>query len=505
MSHNLFPRDDPALEVRGLKKSFPGIRALDSVNFRLNRGEIHALVGENGAGKSTLIHLLGGIYSPDAGEIRVNGRRVHLTKPRHAAALGIAIVFQELSLAPNLSLAENIFCNRQPISALGLIRRHELTALARQALKSFDLRVDPWTPVKLLSVAQAQVIEILKALSQKPRVLILDEPTASLGAAETARLFEAVWRCKAGGGSVIYVSHRLSEVLQIADQVSVLRDGRHVATRCISDVNEEELARLMVGRPLANIYGARSTPIGPEVLRLEGGACGPRVRDASFCVRQGEILGLAGLVGAGRTELARAIFGAEPLEGGRLFLHDRPVRIRSPREAIHHGIAYVTEDRKGQGLFLRSTLRENCVSPALASFTGPLGLLREWAISAFAAESRRRYRIATPDIRNQVRNLSGGNQQKVLVAMWMGVRPVVLIVDEPTRGVDVGARSEIYQLLRESAARGVGILLISSDLPELLGMCDRIAVMRAGRIAGVFPREDATEVNVIACATGLNA
>jgi ABC-type sugar transport system ATPase subunit len=497
--------DDAVLEVRGLTKTFPGVRALDGVDFCLRRGEVHALVGENGAGKSTLIHLLGGIDTPDAGEIRVDDRPVRLTRPRQAAALGIAIVFQELSLAPNLTVAENTFCNRQPVGVLGLIRRGRLAAQTRELLASFDLRVDPWTPVKRLSLAQGQVIEILKALAQCPRVLILDEPTASLGAAETTRLFAAVRQFKAAGGSVIYVSHRLAEVLQIADRVSVLRDGRLVAVRPTAAVNEEELARLMVGRPLANIYGTRTAPIGAEVLRLEDGACGELVRHANLCVHQGEILGLAGLVGAGRTELARALFGAEPLTAGRMLLHGRPVRIRSPRQAIAHGIAYVTEDRKGQGLFLKMTLRENCVTPNLAGFASGLGLLRERAVSAFAQESRQRYRIVTPDLRQQVRNLSGGNQQKVLLAMWLGIRPALLLVDEPTRGVDIGARSEIYQLLRESAARRVAILLISSELPELLGLCDRIAVMRQGLIAGLFSRDEATEENLIACATGWNA
>ena len=505
MSSDRSSQDTAVLEVRGLTKSFPGVRALDGVHIELRRGEVHALIGENGAGKSTLIHLLGGILSPDDGEIRIDGQPVYLAHPRQAAALGIALVFQELSLAPNLSVAENIFCNRQPVGVLGLIHRQALAAQARQALASFEVDADPWTPVKQLSVAQGQVIEILKALSQAPRILILDEPTASLGSAETERLFEALGRFRAAGGSVIYVSHRLAEVLRIADRVSVLRDGRHVATRLKTTVNEEELARLMVGRPLANIYGARFSSIGPEVLRLEGSCRGRRVRDINLSIREGEILGLAGLVGAGRTELGRAIFGAEPLTEGQMFLRGQLVRIRNPQEAIRSGIGYVTEDRKGLGLFLKMTLRENCASPSLGAVTGSLGLLREGAVSSLAEMYRQRFRIVTPSIRQQVRNLSGGNQQKVLLAMWMGIDPVLLIIDEPTRGVDIGARSEIYQLLRESAARGVALLMISSDLPELLGMCDRIAVMRDGRITGCLAREEATEENIIALATGWKA
>jgi ABC-type sugar transport system ATPase subunit len=494
--------DNAVLEVRGLTKRFPGVLALDRVDFQLRRGEVHALVGENGAGKSTLIHLLGGIYAPDGGEIRSDGQPVHLSGPHQAAALGIAIAFQELSLAPNMSVAENVFCNRQPVGTLGLVRRRALAVQTRTALASFDLRVNPWMPVKHLSVAQAQVIEILKALSASPRVLILDEPTASLGSAETERLFTALRGLQAAGRSVIYVSHRLAEVLRIADRVSVLRDGRPVATRRTAEVSEEELARLMVGRPLANIYGSRTTVPGAEVFRLDDGACAGCVGGINVTVRQGEIVGLAGLIGAGRTELARAIFGAEPLTGGRLWLRGQPVRIRSPRDAIRLGIGYVTEDRKGQGLFLKMPLRENCVSPNLAGFANNLGLIQEPLVSAFAETSRRHFRIITPSLRQQVRNLSGGNQQKVLLAMWAGIRPALLIVDEPTRGVDIGARSEIYQLLREATTRGVGILMISSDLPELLGMCDRIFVLRAGRLVGQFSREEATEEAIIACATG---
>lgn len=497
---------DTILEIRNLTKTFPGVRALDGVSLSLRPGEVHALVGENGAGKSTLIHLIAGALSPDAGQIyMMEGQPVQLRRPRQAAALGVAVVFQELSLAPNLSVAENIFCNRQPVGALGLVRRRALAAQAREALDSFGLRFDPWTPVKRLSLAQAQVVEILKALSQSPRVLILDEPTTSLGAAEIERLFQALARFKAEGRSAIYVSHRLAEVRAIADRVSVLRDGRHVATRTTADVSEQELTRLMVGRPLANIYGARTTPVGSEVFRLEDAARRPVVYNASLSIHQGEILGLAGLIGAGRTELARAIFGADPLTGGRMFLRGEPVRIRSPKDAIRLGIAYVTEDRKSQGLFLKMAIRENCIVPNLAAFSGPLGLMRERAASAFAEDSRQRFRIVAPSVRSQVRNLSGGNQQKVLLAMWLQTQPTLLIVDEPTRGVDVGARAEIYQILRDAAARGMAILLISSDLPELLGMCDRIAVMRAGRVVRCFPKEQATEATVIACAGGWDA
>jgi len=493
----------PILGVEGIVKRFPGVLALDGVDFSLARGEIHALVGENGAGKSTLIHVLGGILQPDAGRIALDGAPARFESPRHAADLGISIVFQELTLAPNLSVAENVFFNRQPTLGLGIVDRRALYGRTEDALRSFGLEIDPRLPAKRLSVAMQQMVEILKALARGPRVLVLDEPTASLGAAETELLFEKIRTLRVSGCSVIYVSHHLSEIFRLADRVTVLRDGRRVDTLRACDSDEAKLASLMVGREVRDIYGARTTEIGEEVLRVEDVHKGKKVRGASFSVRAGEILGLAGLVGAGRTETGRAIFGADPLDSGRLVVRGKAVRVRSPAEAIRHRIAYMTEDRKEQGLFLKMTLRENCVAASLDCFRNALGMLQEKVISTHAETMCALFDIATPSVRQQVRNLSGGNQQKVLLTMWIGTQPLVLIVDEPTRGVDIWAKSEIYQLLRQSAARGIGIVLISSDLTEVLGMCDRILVMREGRIAGEFARGDATEEKIIACAAGV--
>jgi ABC-type sugar transport system ATPase subunit len=504
--------DNVILQLRGITKTFPGVRALDHVDFELRRGEVHALVGENGAGKSTLMHILGGIYRPDSGQIVLDGRPVRFRSAHDAALCGISVVFQDLSLAGNLSVAENIFANRQPVRAGAFIDSAALERQTRELLHRFNLDLSPRTLVKHLSAAQQQVIEILKAMSYRPRVLVLDEPTSSLTATDTQRLFRNMDRLKAEGTSIVYISHHLREVFQVADRVTVLRDGHHVETlparpgdaaaSPAAGLTEDAIVRRMVGRTLGNIYGERASEIGPEYFRVEGAAAG-RFSDVSLSLRRGEILGLAGLVGSGRTELARAVFGVEPLTAGRITLEGRPLRLRGAGRAIASGLGYLTEDRKGQGLFLRMSVRANCIAPGLGRFAGGWGLMDERRVDQFAEASRTRFDIVTPSIGQTVRNLSGGNQQKVLLAMWMGITPKVLIADEPTRGVDVGAKSEIYALLRQLAATGVGIILISSDLLEILGLSDRILVMRQGRIAGEFLREDATEENIVACAAGV--
>ena len=495
-------QDDTVLEARKITKTFPGVRALDRVNLNLARGEVHALVGENGAGKTTLMHVLGGVYRPDSGAIVLDGRPVRFRSAHDAARAGISVVFQELSLVENLSVAENIFANRQAVWAGGLVDWRRLHAETRELLNRFSLDISPSMPLKHLAPAQQQAIEILKAISQRPKVLILDEPTSSLTALDTQLLFRNMDRLKAEGTSFIYISHHLPEIFQVADRVTVLRDGRYVDTVRASEATEASLVRLMVGRDLANIYGERRSSVGEPYFCVEG-AAGSGFSDVTFSLRRGEILGVSGLVGAGRTQLARSIVGLEPMRAGALTLDGRRLTIRSPADAIGQRLAYLTEDRKDQGLFLRMTVRDNAIAPSLRAFAGRLGLMDEGRIDAHAESSRGKFGIVTPGIRQQVRNLSGGNQQKVLLAMWMGIRPRVLIVDEPTRGVDVGARSEIYALLRELAASGVGIVMISSDLLEILGLSDRILVMRGGRIAGEFTSQQATEEKVIAVASGV--
>lgn len=493
------------LEVLRVVKTFPGVRALDGACFELRKGEVHALVGENGAGKTTLMHILGGVFPADSGRILLGGRPLVAANPHAAAAKGICVVFQELSLSPNLSVAENIFAHRQPTRWRwpDLVHRKLLHDRTAELLEMFELGIDPAALVKDLPIALQQVVEILKAISQRPRILILDEPTSSLTAVQTRLLFRNIRRLRDRGISVIYISHHLPEIFEVADRVTVLRDGCNVETCDVAGVGEDDVVRMMVGRELIDMYGRREGGLGGECFRIEGAGRGEDFQDVSFSVRKGEIVALAGLAGAGRTELARAIFGAEPLQTGRMYVNDRPATVRSPAEAIARRIGYLTEDRRLQGLFVRMSLRENCVGPRLGGFANRWGMMNEKAISDFAQRARIEYAISTPSVAQVVGNLSGGNQQKVLLSMWMGLGPLFLIADEPTRGVDVGAKSDIYRRLRQLAAGGVGILMISSELPEVLGLSDRILVMRDGRLVGGFRSDEATEEKIIACATGV--
>jgi ABC-type sugar transport system ATPase subunit len=490
------------LELRDMVKTFPGVRALDGAQLAVRAGECHGLVGENGAGKSTLMNIAGGVCSPDSGSILLDGQPVSFANPHQAARHGIAVVFQELSLVPNLSVAENIFANRQPTGPGNWINWAALHRETSELLELFKLPVAPGLLVKHLSMAQRQVVEILKALSIKPRVVILDEPTSSLTAVETRLLFDAIRALKQQGVAFIYISHHLPEIFEITDRVTVMRDGRFVETFATADVTEDTLVRRMVGRELSDMYGARAAGIGGEYFRVENAARANEFYDISFGVKRGEIVGLAGLVGAGRTELARALCGIERLDRGGLTLDGAALALRSPADAIRSGIGYLTEDRKDQGLFLRMTVRDNCVAPGLCAFASRLGWLDDARIDARAGQDCGTFSIATPSTRQRVGNLSGGNQQKVLLAAWMGIQPKILVVDEPTRGVDVGARSDIYAHLRALAASGVGILMISSDVQEILGLSDRVLVMRGGRLMANMPRAEASEEKIIALAVG---
>lgn len=495
---------DIVLEARDIVKTFPGVRALDGVKLQVRKGEVHALVGENGAGKSTLMLTLGGVYRPDSGQILLDGTPISFSSPHDASRRGISIVFQELSLVPSLSIAENIFANRQPVGGLGFVDRNELHRRAREMLALFELgALDPALPVKNLPVSTQQVIEILKALSTEPAVLILDEPTSSLTEIETALLFKNVRALTARGVACIYISHHLPEIFEIADAVTVLRDGRFVCEAVVKDIDESFLISSMVGRTIHDIYGSRSprSSFGPTVFEARGLGRDGFFQDMSFSVHSGEIVGFAGLVGAGRTELARAIFGADRPDAGEMWLDGKRIHASSPREAIDLGIGYLTEDRKTQGLFLDFPIRANFVSNRLDRFSrGPF--VNDALSEARAIDAIREFRISAVGAGQVVKNLSGGNQQKVLLVIWIGIEPRFLIVDEPTRGVDVGARSEIYGFIRALAARGTAIMMISSDLPEVLGLSDRIVVMKNGRIAGALDAEEATEESVISLATG---
>ena len=495
----------PVLEMRGIRKAFPGVVALDGVDLTLQAGEVHMLLGENGAGKSTLMKILSGAYRKDAGEILINGTRVEIDSPRDALARGIRVIYQELNLVPQLSVAENVFLGDTPTAWGGLVdwkRLYERTSALIRGLGLEEAALDPRARVSRLGIAQRQMVEIAKALnSADARILVMDEPTSSLTAREVGQLFALIERLAARGVAIVYITHRLDEVFRIGRRITVLRDGRHIATRAISDVTVSELVRLMANRDLTDHFPKIQAVRGPELLRVEGLSASGKLRDISFSVHAGEIVGLAGLVGAGRTELARVLAGAEGYDSGRVFVDGRPTRFGGPADAIAKGIGLLPEDRKAQGLVAGLTVARNIALPhgrRLARF----GVLPARSEGDLANPIVGELRVkATP--MQAVRLLSGGNQQKVVLGKWLAGDIRVFIFDEPTRGVDVGAKVEIYHLMNRLMARGAGILMISSELPELLGMSDRILVMYRGRIQAQIARADATEERVLTAALGM--
>jgi ribose transport system ATP-binding protein len=493
----------PILEMRGISKSFPGVQALDGVDFTLRRGEVHIVLGENGAGKSTLMKVLAGVYPKDAGEILMDGRPVEINGVADAARHGIAMIPQELDLIPTLTVAENLYLGREEqFSTAGFIRNGAQAAAAREAMKRLRVDVDPDTEVRRLGVAVQQMVAIARALEQQPTILVMDEPTAALGAEETEVLFEAMRRLiRERGLSICYISHRLEEFARIGDRVTVLRDGRYVATLNVPETSTDEMVRLMVGRQLTEYFPKQEARPGAEALRVEGLTRPGVLSDVSFTLREGEVVGLFGLVGAGRTELARAVFGADPVTKGRIRVNGREARIAGPADAVRLGIAYLTEDRKNQGLLLRKDLAENVTLAAVDRVVrGGLiqpALEREAARAAVAELS-----IRTPGVDAPVETLSGGNQQKVVLARWLFTQARIFLFDEPTRGIDVGAKAEIYGIMNRLTAGGAAILMISSELPEVLAMSDRILVMHEGRLTAEYRRGEATEEAVMRAATG---
>jgi ribose transport system ATP-binding protein len=488
--------------MHAIHKHFGGVRALRGVDLEVRAGEVLALVGENGAGKSTLMEILCGNLRADGGRIEYQGREVHFAGAREAAFAGVSIVHQELSLVPFLTVAENIFCAREPVyPVIGFVNRRRLYREAAEILKRFDLDVAPNALVTGLPVAVQQMIEIAKALSLDCRVLVLDEPTSALTERETSFLFDIIRRLRERGVAVIYISHKLDEVFRIADRIMVLRDGELVGTRDRPDVTPDDVVRMMVGRELGSGYPARDSERREPVLRVEGLTREPRFRDVTFELHAGEILGLAGLVGAGRTEVARAIFGIDRADRGTVHVNGRPVSIRDPGHAIELGIGYVPEDRKEQGLFLGLTVRQNIGAASLGA-NSALGFMSPWREQRMADEYVQRLSIRTPSTQVVTSTLSGGNQQKVMLAKWLAIRPRILLVDEPTRGVDVGAKAEVHNILRALARAGVAVLMVSSELPEALGASDRILVMHEGEVTGELSAEEATEERVMFLAAG---
>ncbi|WP_239479446.1 sugar ABC transporter ATP-binding protein [Lichenicola cladoniae] len=479
--------------MTGISKLFGGIRALDDVSFRVRPGEVHALLGENGAGKSTLMKILAGAHQATTGEIRIGGERVTIASPHVSRALGIGIIYQELALAPDLTVAENIFLGALP----RLVNARALRARARALLDDLGFAIDPGAIVGDLPLAFQQAVEIAKAMSRQVRILILDEPTAVLAPPEVERLLDVVKGLSRRGVSVVYISHRLDEIFRISDQITVLKDGRTVGTYPIADMDEHRLISLMVGREASQLFPKVARSKGEELLRVERLYASGLVRDVSFTLHAGEVLGVAGLIGSGRTELARAIFGADRLESGSVSVAGRKVTIRSPRQGVAAGIGLVPEDRKGQGLVLALPIRQNVTFTMLPRFTNRLGMLRRGAERTAVDDIARRTTIRARNLDMPVSSLSGGNQQKVVLAKWLDAGCRIVILDEPTRGVDVGARAEIYQLIETMASSGLGVILISSDLLEVIGASDRLLVMSGGRISGALSREDYSEAKIM--------
>ena len=482
---------EPLLVMKAIDKWFPGVHALSEVDLELHAGEVLALLGENGAGKSTLIKVLSGAHLPDAGEIRVEGRRRSIANPVDAQRAGVAVIYQEFNLVPGLTARENIFLGRET-SRAGFVSAGSETRRAAELFEKVGVDVDPNAPCRELTVAQQQVVEVAKALSQDARIIVMDEPSATLTPREVDRLFDIIRDLKSHGIGVIYISHRLDEIFEIADRVMVMRDGRHVDTRPVADVSRDGLIEMMVGRKLENEFPKRPATLGPVRLAVDGLSRGTAVRDVSFSVRAGEIVALTGLVGAGRTETARLVFGADRPDAGRIELDGVSVNVRSPRDAIARGICLLTEDRKAQGLVIGHSVRDNFALPNLRQFSS-LGFINGRTERDALAGYVESLRIKIPHQEQPVKNLSGGNQQKVVLAKWLAKNCDVVIFDEPTRGIDVGAKYEIYLLMNELAARGKAIVMISSELPEVLGMADRVLVMHEGRITG--------EINDVAAAT----
>lgn len=492
----------PVLEMRDIIKTYPGVTALGGVSFDVMPGEVHALVGENGAGKSTLMKILAGADTKDSGQIILNGSEVHIDSPQEAMRLGISIVYQEFNLVPYMNAAENIYLGREPASVVpGLIDFGQMYADAEAVIEELGVAIDVHAPMNQLSVAQQQMVEIAKATSRKSRIIAMDEPSATLTEHELADLFALIKRLKAEGVSIIYISHRLEEVFEIADRVTVFRDGAMVATKDIADTDREDIIRMMVGRELTEKIPKVPAKLGDVALELKNLNRTGVLKDINLQVRKGEVLGIAGLVGAGRSEVARAIFGADPIDSGQIIIGGRPVKIRSPRHAISLGIGLVTEDRKALGLVLGMAVREN-ISLANLGILSKLGFVNRRKERDVARKYVEDVLIKTPSVEQAVQNLSGGNQQKVVLAKWLFTESRILIFDEPTRGIDVGAKTEIYQLMNQLAANGCAIIMISSELPEVLGMSDRILVMHEGEIAGELSREEATQEQIMHLATG---
>ncbi|SLN34053.1 Ribose import ATP-binding protein RbsA [Roseivivax jejudonensis] len=492
-----------ALRLENIVKTFPGVRALDGVSFDVRPGEVHALMGENGAGKSTLMKVLGGIHQPNEGTIHVGERPVVMQTPQDAKALGIMFIHQELSLATELSVAENIYLGALPTRGFGRVDRARLHADTQRILDKLRVSFGPGTKVGDLSIANQQMVEIARALTVDPVAVIFDEPTASLTDAEKVVLFDVIADLKAQGVGIIYISHRMEEIFRITDRISVLRDGQYRGTLDTAETDEDEVTQLMIGRALDLSRNTSHHQLGDVALEVQGLSCGRLYEDISFAVRRGEVVGFYGLVGAGRTEIAETLFGLREPSKGRILLDGSEVRLGSPADAIAHGISLVPEDRKGQGLVLGMNCRDNMTLPQVSDLASGM-LTAEGAETDIFARYHESLDIRTPSWRQTVGNLSGGNQQKIVIGKWLAMKPKVLIVDEPTRGIDVGSKAEIHNLIRGLAADGYAVIVISSEMPEVLHVSDRIVAMFSGRITRTFSSEEVTEDALVQAISGLS-
>ncbi|MEQ1953244.1 sugar ABC transporter ATP-binding protein [Mesorhizobium sp. CN2-181] len=495
------PGGDYVLEVENVRKEFPGVLALDNVQLRLRRGSVHALMGENGAGKSTLMKIVAGIYTPDSGNFRLRGEEIRLKGPLDALENGIAMIHQELNLMAPMTVAENIWIRREPKTRLGFIDHGEMHRRTVDLFKRLNIHIDPDVKVGTLSVASRQMVEIAKAVSYESDVLIMDEPTSALTEREVDHLFTIIRGLRSEGKGIIYITHKMNELFEIADEVSVFRDGKYIATKPSSEVTRDEIIRMMVGREITQMFPKETVPIGEVVLAVKGLTLNRVFHDVSFEVRSGEILGIAGLVGSGRSNIAEAIFGVTPANSGTIELFGKPVRVDSPATAMSHGMAFLTEDRKDTGCFLLLDIQQNTQIAVLQSGYVKNGFVEQKRLSKDSLAMSDALRVKTPDMSEPIINLSGGNQQKVLIGRWLLTRPKILILDEPTRGIDVGAKAEIHRLISKLAGEGVAVIMISSEMPEVLGMSDRIMVIHEGRVTGFLNRDEANQVKIMELAS----
>ena len=490
------------LTMEGISKQFPGVRALSDVQLRTRKGMVHALMGENGAGKSTLMKCLIGMYVPDSGTITFKGERLDLTSTHHALSKGISMIHQELNPVPQMTVAENIYLGREPTTWYGLVDKRKMNQMATELLDRLQIKIKPTARMYELSIANTQLVEIAKAVSYDSDLIIMDEPTSAITEAEVEGLFNIIRSLKAQGCAIIYISHKMDEVFKITDEVTVFRDGQYIGTDPTSQLTDSKLIEKMVGRTLTDMFHKEKIELGPVLLEVEN-LSGKGFRNVSLQVRKGEILGIAGLIGAGRTELMEGVFGVTPTRGGTIRVNGKPIKIKAPADAIRNGMALLTEDRKLTGLYLNASVRENIYIANIKKYlVGPFVRFRK--IEKDCANMRDLMRIKTPSLMEIVKNLSGGNQQKVLISRWLLTEPDLLILDEPTRGIDVGAKSEIYRLMTEFVRAGRSIIMISSELPEILGMSDRIMVMHEGEKAGELSRAEATQEKILHLATGLS-